>query len=74
MQGPHRRAGSAPTALALRANLFAVAFGLAGLAQAWSLVTGVPGWPANVLWIIATAVWLMSLACYRRYCPRWRSR
>lgn len=64
MQGPHRRAESAPTGRALRANLFAVAFGLAGLAQAWSLVVRVPGWPANVLWIIATAVWLISLACY----------
>jgi len=54
-------------ALHLTANLFAVAFGLAGLAQAWSAVTQLAGssdWPANVLWIVAAAAWLVTLAGY----------
>jgi tellurite resistance protein len=54
-------------ALHLTANLFAVAFGLAGLAQAWSTATRLAGasdWPGNVLWIVAAATWLITLAAY----------
>ncbi len=55
------------TALHLTANLFAVAFGLAGLAQAWSTATQLAGasdWPGNVLWIVAAVTWLVTLAAY----------
>jgi tellurite resistance protein len=51
----------------LTANLFAVAFGVAGLAQAWSAVTQLASasdWPGNVLWIIAAVIWLITLAAY----------
>jgi tellurite resistance protein len=54
-------------ALHLTANLFAVAFGVAGLAQAWSTVTqlaGAPDWPGNVLWILSAVTWLITLAAY----------
>jgi tellurite resistance protein len=54
-------------ALYLTANLFAVAFGMAGLAQAWSAETqlaGASAWPGNVLWIVAAVVWLMTLIAY----------
>jgi len=55
------------TALSLTANLFAVAFGLAGLAQAWSAATQLAGssdWPGNVLWIVAALTWLVTLVGY----------
>jgi tellurite resistance protein len=55
------------TALHLTANLFAVAFGLAGLAQAWSAVTQLAGasdWPGNVLWVVAALTWLVTLSAY----------
>jgi tellurite resistance protein len=51
----------------LTANLFAVAFGVAGLAQAWTAVTQLAGaadWPGNVLWIVAAVTWLMTLTAY----------
>jgi tellurite resistance protein len=54
-------------ALYLTANLFAVAFGLAGLAQAWSTLMKFahgPNWPANALWIVAALVWLITLVGY----------
>jgi len=66
MQGADEQAGHG-TALHLTANLFAVAFGLAGLAQAWSAVTrlaGVSDWPGNVLWIVAALAWLITVAAY----------
>jgi tellurite resistance protein len=53
--------------LFLTANLFAVAFGVAGLAQAWSTVTQFasgPDWPGNALWIVAAIVWLVTLVGY----------
>jgi tellurite resistance protein len=53
--------------LHLTANLFAVALGVVGLAQAWSAVTGLAGvsdWPGNVLWIIAAVLWLITAAAY----------
>ena len=68
MQGAHQRAENQGKALYLTANLFAVAFGVAGLAQAWSAVTrlaGVSDWPGNVLWIVAALTWLITLAGYR---------
>ncbi|HTW02544.1 MAG TPA: hypothetical protein VMF87_19725 [Streptosporangiaceae bacterium] len=66
MQGADEQAGQG-TVLHLTANLFAVAFGLAGLAQAWSTVTQLAGasdWPGNVLWIVAALTWLVTLAAY----------
>jgi tellurite resistance protein len=51
----------------LTANLFAVCFGLAGLAQAWTvlmrLVHG-PTWPGNALWIVTAVVWLVTAVGY----------
>lgn len=66
MQRADERAGRG-TALHLTANLFAVPFGLAGLATAWSAVTQlarVSGWPGDVVWIIAALSWLVTLAAY----------
>ena len=63
MQSTYQRAGIQGRTLHLTANLFGVAFGIAGLAQAWSTVTrlaGVPDWPGNVLWIVAAFVWLIT--------------
>jgi tellurite resistance protein len=51
----------------LTANLFAVPFGLTGLAMAWSAVTQLaraPDWPGNVLWTGAAVTWLITLAAY----------
>jgi hypothetical protein len=56
MQEAGERAEVHGEALHLTANLFAVAFGVAGLAQAWSAVTRLAGasdWPGNALWIVA---------------------
>ena len=67
MQGADEQAGSQGKALHLTANLFAVPFGLVGLAQAWSAVTklaGASALPGNVLWIIAAVAWLIILAAY----------
>jgi tellurite resistance protein len=53
--------------LYLTANLFAVAFGVAGLAQAWSAVTQFasgPGWPGDALWIVTAILWLVTLIGY----------
>lgn len=66
MPGADERADQG-TALHLTANLFAVTFGLAGLAQAWSAATQLAGasdWPGNVLWIVAALTWLVTLAAY----------
>lgn len=67
MQGAEERAEIQGKALHLTANLFVVALGLAGLAQAWSTVTQLAGasdWPGNVLWIVAAVTWLITLAAY----------
>jgi len=67
MQRVNERAAGQGTALHLTANLFAAAFGLAGLAQAWSTMTrlaGVADWPGSVLWIVAAVIWLFTLVAY----------
>jgi tellurite resistance protein len=67
MQRADERADSQGTVLHLTANLFAVPFGLAGLAQAWSAVTQLAGasdWPGDVLWILTAVIWLVTLAAY----------
>ncbi len=67
MQAADERAEIPGKALHLTANLFVVALGLAGLAQAWSTVTQLAGasdWPGNVLWIVAAVTWLITLAAY----------
>jgi tellurite resistance protein len=60
-------AGTQRRPLYLKANLFAVCFGLAGLSQAWTtlmrLVHG-PDWPGNALWIVAALVWLITVIGY----------
>jgi tellurite resistance protein len=51
------------------ANLFGMPFAFAGLAQCWWTaheLAGVPSWPAQVLWILAAAVYLLTLAGYLR--------
>ena len=66
MPGADERADPG-TPLHLTANLFAIPFGLAGLAQAWSLATDLAGasdWPGNVLWIVAAVAWVVTLAAY----------
>jgi tellurite resistance protein TehA-like permease len=67
MQEADERAETQGKALHLTANLFAVPFGVTGLAQAWSTVTQLAGasdWPGNVLWIVAAVTWLITLAAY----------
>jgi tellurite resistance protein len=67
MQEADERAEIRGKALHLTANLFAVSFGVAGLAQAWSAVTHLAGasdWPGNVLWIVAAVTWLITVAAY----------
>jgi tellurite resistance protein len=67
MHGADERAEAQGKAFHLTANLFAVAFGLTGLAQAWSAVTQLAGasdWPGNVLWIVAAVTWLVTVAGY----------
>ncbi|GIH14935.1 hypothetical protein [Rugosimonospora africana] len=67
MQATHQRAASGKRPLQLPASLFAIAFGMAGLAQAWSTVTRLAGdssWPANALWIVTAVVWLITLVAY----------
>ena len=67
MQGADERAETQGKAFHLTANLFAVALGVAGLAQAWSAATQLAGasdWPGNVLWIVAAVTWLITLAAY----------
>jgi tellurite resistance protein len=49
------------------ANVFGISFSLSGVAQAWTTATdlmGVPAWPSDVLWVLAAAVWLVSVAGY----------
>ena len=49
------------------ANLFGVPFGLAGLAQCWSAardLIGAPGWPADFLWVLTAAAYLLTLTAY----------
>jgi tellurite resistance protein len=67
MQEVGERAEVQGKALHLTANLFAVAFGMAGLAQAWATLSALFGgsdWPGNVLWIVAAVIWLITLAGY----------
>jgi hypothetical protein len=67
MQGTRQRAEIQRRPLYLTASLFAAAFGVAGQAQAWSTVTrlaSAPDWPGNVLWIVAAAAWLITVAGY----------
>ena len=60
-------------------NLFAISFGLAGLAQTWTVaarLTAAPAAVADALWIVAAGVWLLTLALYARSVVtghRWRT-
>ena len=56
-----------PRRYRLTANLFAIPFGVGGLAQCWTIAaqrTSVPSWPGDVLWLAATALWLSVLIGY----------
>jgi tellurite resistance protein len=58
-----------PSPYRLAPNLFAISFGVAGVAQAWQLAqdtVNAPGWPADVLWVAAAAIWLVVLVAYLR--------
>ncbi|MFC4031201.1 TDT family transporter [Streptomyces polygonati] len=58
-----------PSPYRLTPNLFGVGFGVAGLAQAWALAedtVDAPSWPADVLWISAAVIWLVTVAAYLR--------
>ena len=49
------------------ANLFAIPFGVSGLAQCWTTAHSagtVPAWPADVAWTAAAALWLIVLTAY----------
>ncbi|MCY1136625.1 transporter [Actinoplanes sp. Pm04-4] len=48
-------------------NTFAVGFGLAGVAEAWSAaapVLGLPGWAPQVFWVIAAVAWLWLVTAH----------
>jgi tellurite resistance protein len=67
VQAAHESGTGQKKTLHLTANLFAVAFGLAGLAQAWSTVTlvvGASSLAGDVLWILAAVAWLIISAAY----------
>lgn len=70
-------AGKPP--LHLGANVFGISFGLAGFAQAWSaasMLTRVATWPADALWILTAAVWLVTVIGYSANIvagSRWRA-
>lgn len=56
-------------------NLFAISFGLAGLAQTWTVAARVIGTlsaVADVLWSIAGVSWLVTLMLYLRSATRER--
>jgi tellurite resistance protein len=58
-----------PSPYRLGPNLFGISFGTAGLAQAWALAedtVDAPSWPADVLWIVASATWLVIVVAYVR--------
>lgn len=51
----------------LVANLFGIPFGLAGLAQCWTVsaeLAHTPSWPGDALWIATGAVWLVTLIAF----------
>lgn len=60
-------------------NLFAISFGVAGLAQAWTTAhrsVAAPPAVADALWIVDGAVWIVTLALYLRSLAaghRWRT-
>ena len=75
----HAAVGAAPaTRQRITPNLFAISFGFAGLAQAWtgaSRVAAAPVAVADGLWLVTGAVWLATLALYVRSLAaggRWR--
>jgi tellurite resistance protein len=48
-------------------NVFGMPFGLCGLAQAWAtahVVSGIPRWPSDALWLVAATVWLACVIWY----------
>jgi tellurite resistance protein len=50
-------------------NVFAVSFGLAGLAQTWTVAARTTPAPASIadgLWVVAGAAWLVTLVLYAR--------
>jgi tellurite resistance protein len=54
-------------AVLLTANLFGIPFGLAGLAQVWSVahdLISAPAWPGRVLWVVTALVYLVLLVAY----------
>ncbi len=70
---------TSPARRRITPNLFAISFGLAGLAQTWSTAARLASAPpavADALWIIDGAVWLATLAFYLRSLyvgHRWRT-
>lgn len=60
-------AAAVPGPVRLTANLFGAPFAFAGLAQCWWAaheLAGVPSWPAVLLWIVAAAVYLVTVGAY----------
>ncbi|MFF0143197.1 TDT family transporter [Streptomyces sp. NPDC005227] len=48
-------------------NLYGISFGVAGLAQAWTLAhatISAPAWIGNTLWICAAALWVLTSVKY----------
>ena len=71
MPTPTRRPGTAThlrrRLIAVSPNLYATAFGLAGLAGAWRLANqfyGTPGWIEDALYLVATAIYPLLVATF----------
>lgn len=71
MPTPTRRPGTAThlrrRLSAVSPNLYATAFGLAGLAGAWRLANqfyGTPGWIEDALYLVATAIYPLLVATF----------
>lgn len=68
-----------PGRLHLRANLFGVPMGVAGLAQCWTAAAAaayVPEWPGLSLWVLTGVLWLVISAAFvgnATRSHRWRS-
>lgn len=57
------------TAARITPNLFGIASGIAGLAGVWSVAHHqglVPGWPADLLFLLATAAWVVVAVAWGR--------
>jgi tellurite resistance protein len=64
------RVPPAPGLRRIPPNIFAISFGLAGLAEAWVITADqnlTPSWLSDILFILSAATWLSALGVYFRW-------